>query len=397
MEQTLLARQPIVDREISVFAYELLFRSGLSSPTSFDGNVATATVAMGTLMDMGLDRVAGSLPVFVNLTRAFFERELYVALPPDRVVLEVLEDIEPDDVMLAAVQRAKQRGYRIALDDYVHDESMLPMLELADIVKVDVQLAGLQAAVDYVERLRRPGLLLLAEKVETYEQFQLLLAAGYDLFQGWFYARPDLLRRSKVTTDRTSLLQLLATLQDPELEFEEIGALVERNLPLSSKLLRYVNSALYSLPTEIQSIRHACTMLGRERVHSCVQLLLLTEIGEKPSVLVTGALARARMCQLQAGDRKAGQGHFTVGLFSLLDAYMDRPLDDLLSDLPLADEVKQAILARSGDAGVALNVAEACERADWDALEASGVDLALVQSQYLEALEWSQKMLAVIE
>jgi len=328
MPHALIARQPIVDADVRVRGYELLFRSqGPGQSQGFDGEVATATVAINTLLDLGLRTVAGEHPVYVNMTRAFLVRELYTALPRERVVLEVLEDIEPDAEALAAVRRARELGYRIALDDYVHDEARLPLLELADVVKVEAAQLDDAALVEHARLLRRPGLTLLAEKIETRERFELARDAGFELFQGWFYARPHLLQRRRLHSERATLLRLLAMLEDPATDFDDIGGFVEQNMALSYKLVRYVNSVLFSLAQPIESVRHACAMLGLERVRTCVTLLLLSEVDDKPHELMANALCRARMCQLLAGGASAdeGQKHFTVGLFSLLDAFLDQP------------------------------------------------------------------------
>lgn len=395
MHHALIARQPIVDAQVRVVAYELLYRGQQAGPLAgFDGETATATVAINTLLDLGLSAVAGEHPVFVNLTRAFFERELYLALPSSRVVLEVLEDIEPDAGMVAMMRRARSLGYRVALDDYVHDARLAPLVAEADIVKVDALDLDEQGMRATAQALRRPGLTLLAEKIETRERFEMARDAGYELFQGWFYARPDLLRRRTLPADRATLLQVLAAIEDPNVDFEEIGGLIERNLALSHKLLRYVNSALFTLPQEVDSIRHACSMLGIERVRTCVLLLLLSDVDDKPRELMFNALSRARLCQMLAPHSHAEveQKYFTVGLFSLLDAYLDRSLEDLLEEIPLTEDVKRAILEHAGEPGAALDAAVACERADWQALERGAIDPKRLQRLYVSALEWTRQV-----
>jgi EAL and modified HD-GYP domain-containing signal transduction protein len=400
MPHALIARQPIVDAEVRVQGYELLFRDQRHElPPGFDGDVATATVAINTLLDLGLRTVAGEHLVYVNMTRAFLTRELYTALPPERVVLEVLEDIRPEAEVLAAVRRARDLGYRIALDDYVHDEARAPLLELADVVKVEAPELDDAALAEHARLLRRPGLTLLAEKIETQERFELAREAGFELFQGWFYARPHLLQRRRLHSERASLLRLLAMLEDPATDFDEIGAFVEQNVSISYKLVRYVNSVLFSLAEPIESVRHACAMLGLERVRTCVTLLLLSEVDDKPHELMVNALSRARMCQLLAGGVAAGadQKHFTVGLFSLLDAFLDRPEEELLAEIPLAEDVRGAILAGEGDAGGALRAAVACERGDWEALESIGRDPAALQRAWLQAVSWSREVVRSLE
>jgi c-di-GMP phosphodiesterase len=395
MPHALIARQPIVDADVHVRAYELLYRSQRVQPIAgFDGETATATVAINTLLDLGLAAVAGEHPVYINLTRPFFERELYLALPSERVVLEVLETIVPDEHMVGMVRRARDLGYRVALDDYVHSERMAPLVAVADIVKVDVLNLDDDAVREHVRLLRRPGLTLLAEKVETHERFDVAREAGFELFQGWFYARADLLRRRNLRADRSLLLQVLAALENPDIDFNEIGSLIERNLAFSHKLLRYVNSALFALPQPVESIRHACSMLGLARLRTCVMLLLLAEADDKPRELMLNALSRARLCQLLAPQRRAeiDQKYFTVGLFSLLDVYLDQSLEELLAEIPLSQDIKDAILSRAGEPGTALEAAIACERADWQAQDQGPVDPRQLQRLYISALEWTRKV-----
>jgi EAL and modified HD-GYP domain-containing signal transduction protein len=393
MPHALIARQAIVDRNVEVRAYELLFRRGNETTAQFlNGDVATATVAMNTMLDIGLYTIAGDRPVFVNLTRSFVTKELYKALPPERVVLEVLEDIEPDAEFLAALTLARKRGYRIALDDYVHDESKRRLVEMADIIKVDAaQLddAGLR---EHVHILHRPGLKLLAEKIETRERFKVAWDAGYDLFQGWFYAQPDLLQRKRLSANRTSLVQIMAVLEDPTTDFEKVSALIERDMAMSQKLLRYLNSAALSFVERVDSVHHACTLLGLERMRSIVRLLVLSDVTDKPRELMLNALSRARFCQLLAGrgGADAHQKFFTVGLFSLLDVYLDTTMESLLSELPLSGEVKAALLERRGQTGSALETAVACERADWKSIEQHAVVPAdELQELYVSALNWT--------
>ncbi|MBL8856997.1 MAG: HDOD domain-containing protein [Planctomycetes bacterium] len=392
MSHALIARQPIVDRRIEVRAYELLFRAqGESAKQQFNGDTATATVAIHTLLDLGLYTVAGEHPVFVNLTRGFFTDELYTVLPAERVVLEVLEDIVPDADFLKAVERARKAGYRIALDDYIHSEDKWPLVALADYVKVDAGQLDDDGLRNHARILARPGLKLLAEKIETRDRFWVAKDAGYDLFQGWFYAQPDLVKRKRLTANRASLLQVLAMLEDPKAEFEKLGTLIERDLALSHKLLRYVNSAALSLSQRVDSVRHACTLLGMERVRSITRMLLLSEVTDKPRELMLNALSRARLCQLLAanGSKQNDQKYFTVGLFSLLDVYLDTTMEALLAEMPLSDEIKSALLEHGGSAGSALDAAVACERADWNAIENSALPASELQRLYVSALNWT--------
>jgi EAL and modified HD-GYP domain-containing signal transduction protein len=245
----------------------------------------------------------------------------------------------------------------------------------------------------HVRRLARPGLQLLAEKVETHEVFERCKRAGYDLFQGYFFERPQLMRGRRAPGDRMFLLRLLARVQDPDVELEEIEQLVGTNLGVSYKLLRYVNSAVIGAAQEIESIRHAMAMLGLERVRMCVVMLVLAGLDDKPHALIITALVRARYCELLATvhQRERAQSYFTVGLLSVLDAFMDRPMDDLVAELSVTPELAAALLRHEGPMGVTLDTAIACERADWPRLVASGFHADELRTSYLQALVWASE------
>lgn len=396
----LVARQPIYDARVQLVAYEVLYRSGeqLDRAVIVDGDTATAKVSVNAILDIGLDVLVGRGKAYINVTRSVMLQSLYDFLPPGRVVLELLEDIEPEPAILASIERAKARGYSIALDDFVGETHKTALIELADVVKFDVPRIASGKLQHLVRHLARPGLSLLAEKVETHEVFEECKRLGFDLFQGYFFARPQLMHGRRLPADRLSLMRLLARIQDEAADIEEIEQLVATNIGLSYKLLRYVNSALLGVSRRIESIRHAVLMLGLERVRTCVMMLVLAGLDDKPHELVVTALVRARYCQALAElqGREAPHKYFTVGLLSVLDAFMDRPLDELVAELHFTPEIEAALLRRTGPLGEALEVAIACERADWDKLLASGVDVDALRTAYVDALAWTAETDAVI-
>lgn len=388
----LVARQPIYDASVAVAGYEVLYRATADGPANVvDGDSATANVLVHALLDIGLDPLVGKHRAWVNCTRNVLVDKLYEFLPAERVVLEVLEDVDADAESIGAVKLAKQRGYRIAVDDFVLGGRTAPFVEYADVVKVDLPRLRGKALEQHVRELSRPGLSLLAEKVETHDEFERCRRAGYSLFQGFFIARPQLMRGKRSPGDRLLMLRLLARIQDPDVELEEIEEMVRTNVGLSYRLLRYVNSALFTTAQKIESIRHAMAMLGLERVRMCVIMLVLTGLDDKPHELVMTALVRARYCQLLATAQMRHRGHayFTVGLLSVLDAFMDRPMDELVAQLSITPELEAALLRREGPMGELLDAAIACERADWQRLAATGFDPQTLQNSYLQAIRWA--------
>jgi EAL and modified HD-GYP domain-containing signal transduction protein len=390
-----IGRQPICDANLSVCGYELLYRTGESAQSAdfADGDRASARVAFNAFLEIGLERIAGDALAFLNVTRSFLIDGYYRALPRKQLVLEVLEDIQPNDRVLRVLREASNLGYRIALDDFVLRSGRDALLELADIVKVDVLALPRAQVESYPRELAGSGITLLAEKVETYEEFERCRTAGYDWFQGYFFCRPKVLREKAIPSDRLTLLQIISRLNDPEVEIEELEQLVERSVGLSYKLIRYVNSARYALPAKIDSIRRALVMLGLAQIRSCVTLLLLADLDDKPTELMVTALVRARMCQLlsEKPTQAARERNFLIGLMSVLDAMLDQPMDVLLEDLALAEEVKQALLARAGPGGLALRAALACESGAWDELMRLGLRAETVSAAYLKAIAWAKE------
>ena len=386
------ARQPILDKQQRLFGYEVLYRPlRLDASASVSPDAATATVSVHSVLDIGLDTLAGSAQVFFNVTRQVLAQRLYEFLPPERVVLEVLEDVEVDAELVQDIERAKQLGYRIALDDFVLSGPTATLVMLADVIKVEVPALDEDGLRRHAEELARPGLKLLAEKVETREIQICCLDAGYDLFQGYYFARPEIVAGMHVPADRVLLMRLLAEVQSPAATIQSIEELVVANASLAFKLLRYVNSALHGLTQPIQSIRHAIMMLGLDRVRTCASMLLLAGFESKPQQLVLTALMRARCCQLIGSRFSRGDSHklFTVGLLSMMDAFLDRPMEELLSGLPLAGDIRAALTDRSGPLGSALEAAIAFEGKDEQGLIANGFGADEWNACCVEALNWT--------
>ncbi len=390
-EQALVARQPICDRTNGLAAYELLFRSShvdradIGSP-----EVATAMVSVQSVMDIGLDELVGPVRAWINLPRIALTEEHFRFLPRNRVVLEVLESVEADAEVLRALRHARADGYQIALDDFVLNERTEQLLELADFVKLDVLDRSEQEIAAAFRAVDRPGLRILAEKVESRTVHAAALKAGFDLFQGCHFARPDIVPGRRMPTDRNALLRLLTELQDPSTSLERIETLIAADVGLGIRLLRYVNAAVFGVREPIESLRHAVVMLGIDRLRECVAMLLLAGLEGKPHELVKLALVRARMCET-LGQRMMGKPHrhFSAGLLSLLDAFVDQPLDEIVNRLGLAQDLSDALLLHEGELGATLRVAEACERADWKQLDGGPWDPATLRACYLDAMRWT--------
>jgi len=397
-QSALVGRQAIFDRQMEVFGYELLYRDGTdNSPHIIDGDEATARVMVNTFLELGIDQIAGNAQTFLNLTANFFLSRHYEALPSKNVVLEVLETIEPTPAVLQAISRAKQNGYQIALDDFVVRESHRALLDHADYVKVDVLALTDEELYEQVAMLKDYPVRLLAEKVEDRGVYEQCLALGFEFFQGYFFCKPQIIEGVSLAGSRMAVVLLLAKLQDPSIELHDLEDLVKNDIALSVKLLRYVNSASVGLPRSVDSIPQAIGMVGIERMRQWATLLVLAQTGDKPSELMRVALIRARMCEslCPLHGVSSSQG-FTVGLFSILDAYFDCEMKQLLADLPLASEILDALLKREGVLGTILEGILAYERGEWNQRAMRTVQPQMLQSVYWESIEWANGVMDTV-
>lgn len=395
----LVARQPIFDREQRVHAYELLYRAeGEHAANVLDGEHATATVLTSSFLDIGLERLVESHPAYINVTRDFLLSDAARALPKRQVVLEILEDVEVDAALVAAVRVLAAEGYRFALDDFCFDERWRELLEIAHVVKVDVMALGLDGARDHVERLAPFGVALLAEKVESADEYAALRDMGYQYFQGYFFARPKIVSGARVPESKLAVLRLIAALQDPGNEMDDVAAIVAQDPALSYRVLRFINSAFVGLPTRVTTIQRAVTFVGLATIRRWAMLMAIASHDDKPAELVRTAVLRARMAEriaAQSGCVDPDMG-FTVGLFSCLDAFMDRPLHELLAGLPLAPEVPQALLEHDGQAGEVVECVLAWERGAWRTASDHALGLAppSLAAIYAEAVEYADAVAA---
>ncbi len=398
MSETFIARQPIFDAEMQVYAYELLFRASdeaAAEASVADGDSATSNVIINTFVNIGLERIVGEYRAFINLTRLFLSNPDLIMLPPDQLVLEVLENVEPSESLLDGLRHIRERGYSLALDDFVYDPRFEPMIELADIIKIDVLDMEPAEIETLVRQLRRPGKRLLAEKVETYETYEFLKSLGFDYYQGYFFARPTVVSGKALGASQVAVLELVAKVNNPEVEVDELADIIRADVSLSHKVLKFINSPASGLRSEVDSVHQAVVLLGLATIKNWVTILALANNSNKPDALNATALIRARSCELlaRAGELPRPERFFTVGLFSCLDAMMDQPLEELMDDLPLPQESRQALLERKGVLGEALDCTLAMERGDFGLIGFGELGLPELSDLYLEAINWADEMM----
>lgn len=394
-----VARQPIFDIRSNVFAYELLYRSGNTATAGvIDGNAASSQVILNAFVDMGIEEITQSKPAFLNLTLDFLYGKLPLPLPPGALVLEVLEDIEVTDELVEALKGFSERGYTLALDDYAFNGDREALIDCVDIIKLELPAFKPDELRNEIERLRQYDVKLLAEKVETHEEFELCRELGFDYFQGYYFSKPKVLSGQAIKPNRLPILRALAILQDPNCNINELEKLISNDVSMSYKILRIINSALYNIPRTIDSVKQAITALGLKAIREWMVIITLTDVDDKPQELVTLCLQRARMMQLLAEKQQLNPDvGFTTGLFSSIDALMDQKMEDVLSELPLATDVVAALLRKEGKLGALLSSVILFEKGDWENLKCSDKGLAILQESYRDAMQWSQELFSQLE
>ena len=398
-----VARQPIFDRHEHVYGYELLFRSGLENRyTGNDGEAAARDVA-DNFLTAGAKTLTAGRKAFINCTRQFLVNEYATLLPKAETVLEILETVEPDAEVLAACRRLKDLGYVIALDDFVYAEKFQPFIELANIIKIDFQLSAPSDRQQAVAKFAPLGIQMLAEKVETRAEFAEARDRGYVYFQGYFFCDPEIIPSPHLPAFKVHYLRILQAISKPELDRSEIVAIIDREVSLCYKLLRFVNSALFGFRYEISSTRHALALLGDRELKKWASVAaVLGMAGNEPNELVLTSLTRGRCCELLAANlrvRKDEQSMFLLGVFSLMEAMLGRPIMEIVSEIALPDMVRAALLGRSNRYREILDLVTAFEAGRWSEVSALARGLRQDESQlsaaYLQAVDWAQKVFQV--
>ncbi len=400
-----VARQPIFDRQRQLYGYELLYRSG-AAQAQFDGTEAasaTRQVISTSIFSPGLENLLGGRKAFVNFNESLLREGAHLHLPREGAVIEILESVEPTSDLIALCRAIRDDGYALALDDFVSSPQWEPLVDLAQLIKVDVRVTGKREQERLLRTYQPRGIAMLAEKVESYQEFEWTRAAGYDYFQGYFFARPTVVHSRQVPANKLHCLRLLTEVHKPELDFKRLEALIRLDVALAYRLLRYANSALFSHRAEIRSIESAMTLLGTDNLRRWIALATLPTLAtDKPGELTTLSLVRARFCESLihlAGLRQPSEA-FLMGMFSLLDALLDQPLEEALRSASVGSGIRQALLGTAPpDSKLALiyRLTRHYELGDWDEVEelsrACGFTGSAAGAAYVEAAVWAERML----
>ncbi|HEY1567422.1 MAG TPA: HDOD domain-containing protein [Solirubrobacteraceae bacterium] len=391
MNEVLLARQPILDVDLTAVGYELLYREAGSDHANVrDDELATARVSLRAMTEIELEILVDARRAWINVTREFVLGGLAETIPPDRVVLELLEDQLVDDALIDALAKLRSGGYQIALDDFTLTPDIEPLLPKVDIVKLDLRALGPEGLTSLARDLSRHHLTLVAEKLEDHADFEIALAAGCHLFQGYFFCRPEIIEGTSVAPNQLALLKLAADVQDPAVDLAALDRVISTDVALSYRLLRYINSAYFSLRQPVSTVMQAVAMLGIDNVRSWTTMMILAQIGGKPRELFITALVRARFCQLTGeGESEGAPGSelFALGLFSVVDALTDRPMSSVVQSLPFPPEMREALVNRTGS-GRLLDCVVAMEEGEF---RRARTLVARAPEHYLEALAWTNE------
>jgi c-di-GMP-related signal transduction protein len=391
-----LARQPILNRERELFGYELLFRNGIqNSCEGLDLELASTSV-LDTSFLIGLEKISAGHPMFFNCPRDFLLRDYVSLFPPKSIVVEILETINPDQEIIEVCRRLKERGYTIALDDFVDSVKWAPLVALADIIKVDFRLTSAREQREIVVRHSGKNIRMLAEKVETQEEFAAAMDMGYSLFQGYFFCHPEMLTHRGLPSFKLTYLELLRAATAPEFDIRELALKIKYEPSLTFRLLRYLNSVVFGLRAEIHSVQHALSLLGERELRKWIAVVSVGVLAEgKPDELMTVPLIRSRFCELLAplahipGDCN---DLFLMGLLSLMDAILDQPIESILKEMPVRVEIKDALLHQKGLYWKLLEITIAHEQADWpkvsELVAAMGMNEEQVSAFYISAVDW---------
>lgn len=392
MAELLVGRQPIFNRTMEVYAYELLYRSGQGNSAVFsDADQATTQVILNTLIEMGLENIVGSAMAFINLTRNYLVGKFPILLPANRVVIEILETVDSDPQLITAVRELQKSGFTLALDDVITLERIAPFVGITSIIKLDLMQIDRVDLPDIIAGVKQNGFKVLAEKVETQADYNLCRRLGVDYYQGYFLCKPNVVRSQKMDSSRLVIMQSIAMLQNQKTNFTDLENIISRDVGLSYKLLRLSNSGYYSFTTEVKSLRQAISLIGLDTMRGWMSLILMSSLVDKPPELTNIALQRAHMAESMAKiyGQPQPEVFFLVGLFSVLDALMDQPMAQIIPELNLSSTISDALLNYEGLAGFILKGIKAYEQGDWATVKTLNIPDDTLTRIYLDSIKYT--------
>lgn len=398
-----VARQPIFNKKMQIYAYELLFCDGTDKYLpEMDGDLATSQVLSNSVINIGMNEICGGKKSFINFTANLLIKQIPLLLPKENLVVEILEDVEPKEELLQACREMSNKGFLLALDDFVYIPKLRPLVEMADIIKFDFRLSTIEEIKSYIEQLPEPGPRLLAEKIETKEEYDIALEMGFEYFQGYFFCKPEIIKGKKIQASQLAQLEIMAAINGDDLDYEKLTNLVLHNVSISYKLLRYINSPFFAKPQKISSIKHALVYMGAPELRRFMSLVTISSLASgKPDELISIACIRGKFCELlgnMSGKKVDVSELFTVGMFSLLDTIIGQPMHDILDKIPLSPNLVTALVEKKGLLAAFLIMVVAYEQGRWPIVKTLAGKLKISENEvpalYLEACQWSNSVAA---
>jgi EAL and modified HD-GYP domain-containing signal transduction protein len=395
------ARQPILDKSKNLFAYELLFRDSIDNVfPDIDGDEATSKMIEASQFNMGMSEFTGNKPAFINFTLDTLSQGYPEMLTPDEVVIEILETIKPGKKLLGLCKNLYAKGYTLALDDYEHQNVWAHFYPFIKIIKIDIQQTGVEEIKEVLTAIKdHPHIKMLAEKVETHDEYNEMLQLGFDYFQGYFFAKPEMIKTKSLSPSQIAMAELLYETSKTDLDLNSVTSVFERDVSLSYKLLRYANSAIFKRRSEISTIKQALVILGSGELKRFIGLMFaVTANPDKPSELIKMAMVRAKFCELVAHDIRSQLDvsiAFLTGLLSMIDAILDEDMATILEKLPLSEDIKNPLLTKQGVMAALIKLVEFIEQAEWDktnlVIDKLKLDKDKVVEHYNQAVTWADE------
>jgi len=393
-----LGRQAIYDTKLNVFAYELLYRSGEQNISNVvDGDSATSAVITNSIMLFGLDQLTQGRRAFINFTKNLIIDEMPQVFDKSSIVVELLEDIVPDETFIRACLDLKKKGYVLALDDYCLKNEHMSLLKIIDIIKVDFRLTTPAEQAEIVQRYKNYNIIYLAEKVESEEEYARAVQDGYKLFQGFFFSKPAVMSTKDFKAQTFNYIKILQEVDADVPNMSNIARIFESDIALSYRLLKLLNSAAFQTRSAIKSINHALMMLGLREIRKWIMLMMMRDLGEnRPDELVRLSLVRGKFCEFVASDTNEEERKteaFLMGTFSMIDLLVGQELSDILKEVPLSTDIKGALLGEVNMFSEILGLAVSYEFANWDDVERIsgklGVDEDQIMNYYVKSLDFA--------
>lgn len=403
--KTYTARQPVFNSRKQVIAYELLFREDENNrfPSHIPEDQATSKLILNSFFDTKIEKITNGKPALVNFPTNILKEKFAELLPTKEVIIEILENVEPNNELYETMRRMFHKGYRFALDDFEYNEKWDRFLPFVKLIKFDIIKTPLSTLPDLILKFKKRKIKVLAEKVETYDEFKQAKEMGFDYFQGYFFAKPEMVVDSSIPPTQVLLMNLYRECVKEEIDFSKVCKYVESDVAIAYKLLRYVNnSGIFKKKKEITAIKDAVIYIGEDLMRRFVFLIVTAELSiNKPVELMKKALERARFCELLAKKspfsefRDYSEKTFLIGLFSVLDAILDRNMNNIVDDLPLEEEIKKALVDKIGIYSAFIKIAISYENSDWKTvsllIEQLGFEEKDVTEIYYEVIEWTDQ------